>query len=188
MKKFFNFIFEIFKTAILALVIVFPIRYFLFQPFIVSGNSMYPGFENGDYLIVDEISYRMREPERGEVIIFRAPDQASSRYIKRIVGLPGETIEISDGVIIISNDTGVVEVLDESEYLSGLPRTSGQLKVSLEENQYFVLGDNRMFSSDSRSWGTLPKDNIIGRAFLRAWPADSLAVIEKPAYNLFISN
>jgi len=181
MKNFFSFLWEIVKIVILALVIVVPIRYFVFQPFFVKGQSMEPNFENGDYLIIDEISYHFREPQRGEVVVFRYPDDPSQRYIKRIIGLPGETIEIKDGQIMIFNQDGI-KVLDESNYLSSLTSTPGNMKMTLDFNDYFVLGDNRPSSSDSRRWGAVPGENIIGRVFLRAWPLAALAKIEVPSY------
>ncbi len=180
MKKFFIFVWEIAKIVIIAAVIVIPIRYFLFQPFFVRGQSMDPNFENGDYLIVDEISYRFSEPQRGEVIVFKYPEDPSHRFIKRIVGLPGETVEIKDGKVIIYMD-GVSRVLDESEYLSNSV-TTGDFQITLGENEYFVLGDNRSFSFDSRKFGVLPRDKIIGRVIFRAWPFAALAKFEAPAY------
>ena len=181
MKKFLSFIWEITKISIIALVIVVPIRYFLFQPFFVRGQSMEPNFENGDYLIVDEISYRFREPQRGEVVVFKYPQNPSQRFIKRIIGLPGETIEIKDGKITISKD-GNSQVLNESEYLSFSLYTSGNISVALDKDEYFVLGDNRAFSFDSRRFGVLSKEEIIGRTFLRAWPFTSLSKFETPTY------
>ena len=181
MKKFFSLIWEIAKIVIIAALIVVPIRYFLFQPFFVRGQSMNPSFENGDYLIIDEISYRFRDPQRGEVIVFKSPRNPSQRFIKRIIGLPGETIEIEDGKIIIYKD-GQPQVLDESEYLSLNLLTPGDIQITLGENNYFVLGDNRAFSFDSRRFGSLPKNKIIGRVIFRAWPFVALAKIEAPAY------
>lgn len=143
---------------------------------------MFPNFEDRDYLLVDEISFRFRQPERGEVIVFRAPTEPSSRYIKRIIGLPNETIEIKNGSIFISG-----KLLDESTYLPSEVLTSGNTEITLKDNEYFVLGDNRPFSSDSRSWGILPEENIIGKAFFRALPANNLSVIVKPVYNLSFS-
>jgi len=180
MKAFLSFLafwWEILKIVIVALLIVVPIRYFLFQPFIVKGQSMEPNFENGDYLIIDEISFRFGEPQRGEVIVFRYPYNPSQRYIKRIIGLPGELIEIKDGKILINN-----QVLDETEYLSAGLSTPGNSRLLLAENEYFVLGDNRTSSSDSRQWGPLKRTNIIGRVYLRAWPVQALAKIEVPQY------
>jgi len=181
MKKFLTFCWEIVKIIILALLIVIPIRYFLFQPFLVKGQSMVPSFHEGDYLIIDQISYRLREPQRGEVIVFRFPVIPSQRFIKRIIGLPGEEIEIKDGQIAISKD-GETLILEESSYLTDSLKTPGNSKASLGENEYFVLGDNRAVSSDSRKWGVLPKENIIGRVSFRLWPITALAKIEVPVY------
>ncbi len=182
MNSFLHSIWEVLNIIIVAVLIVLPIRYFLFQPFLVKGQSMEPNFENGDYLIIDELSYRLRQPERGEVIVFKYPKNPSLRYIKRIIGLPGETVEIENGKITILNEKGS-ETLNESQYLSPFLGTPGNIKVTLGKNEYFVLGDNRPSSSDSRSWGLLPRKNIIGRVFVRAWPFAALAKFEPPIYN-----
>lgn len=182
MRNFLIFIWEIIKIIIIALVIVIPIRYFLFQPFLVRGQSMEPNFENGDYLIVDEISYRFRDPQRGEVIVFKPPQSSSQRYIKRIIGLPGERVEIAEGKVIIFQKNSEVLILNESSYLPHNLQTPGNVSVTLAENEYFVLGDNRISSADSRRWGPLPRENIIGRVFFRAWPFTALAKFEAPAY------
>jgi len=180
MKAFFSFllfIWEILKIVIIALVIVIPIRYFLFQPFIVKGQSMEPNFENGNYLIIDELSFRFRDPQREEVVVFRYPRNPSQRFIKRIIGLPGEKIEIKAGSIMVND-----QILDESEYLPFGLQTPGNIQISLNENEYFVLGDNRISSFDSKQWGPLPRKNIIGRVYFRAWPFTALAKFEAPAY------
>ena len=179
MRGIFVFIWEITKIVVIALLIVIPIRTFLFQPFFVRGESMSPAFENGDYLIIDQLSYRFRDPQRGEVIVFKHPP--SQRYIKRIVGLPGETVEIEDGKVIIYKQEEFY-ILDESDYLPLDVLTTGEAPISLAENEYFVLGDNRFASSDSRRWGSLTREDIIGRVFLRAWPFTALAKIEAPEY------
>ena len=181
MRSFLTFIWEITKIVIIALLIVVPIRAFLFQPFFVRGESMTPAFESGDYLIIDEISYRFQDPQRGEVIVFRYPNNPSQRYIKRIIGLPGETLEIKDGTVTIS-DQKEPHVLDESDYLSSDIFTPGEMLISLAEDEYFVLGDNRRASADSRRWGPLPRESIIGKVLLRAWPFTALAKIEAPEY------
>jgi signal peptidase I len=182
MKSFLSFVWEIAKIVVIASLIVIPIRYFLFQPFFVRGQSMEPNFGNGDYLIIDEITYRFRSPERGEVIVFKFPQNTSQRYIKRIVGLPGETVEIKDGRVMIVIDGQKLEVLDESSYLPAYLLTAGNLTMSLGQDEYFVLGDNRSVSSDSRRWGIVPKEDIIGRVYFRAWPIPAMAKIELPAY------
>lgn len=142
---------------------------------------MEPNFEDGNYLIVDELSFRLRDPQRGEVIVFKYPNNPSQRYIKRIIGLPGETIEVKDAKVVVFNQEGG-RILDESEYLSPAIQTPGDIQISLAENEYFVLGDNRYASSDSRRWGALPREDIVGRVVLRAWPFTALAKFETPAY------
>lgn len=177
LREYLSPLWEILKIILLALLIVMPIRYFLFQPFIVKGQSMEPGFSSGDYLIIDEITYRFREPLRGEVIVFKYPLNLSHRYIKRIIGLPGERVEIKNGKVYINGN-----LLNESAYLPLGTETPGKIEVVLGENEYFVLGDNRIASADSRSWGPLPRQNIIGRAIIRAWPLDALAKFTTPLY------
>lgn len=181
MKNFFLFVFEVVKIVIIALLIVIPIRYFIFQPFFVRGQSMEPTFESGDYLIVDEISYRFRSPQRGDIIVFKYPNDISQRYIKRIIALPGETVEIKDNKVIISNSEGT-QTLDESAYLSSSVETYGDTRITLNSDEYFAMGDNRASSSDSRRWGPVPKEDVIGRVFVRAWPIVAFAKFEAPVY------
>ena len=181
MKSFLVFIWEILKIVIIALLIVLPIRYFIFQPFIVRGESMEPNFHHGDYLIIDQISYRLREPERGEVIVFKYPNNHSVRYIKRVIGLPGEIVEIKDGQIFIYNNDQEI-LLEESNYLFSSAFTPGDIYLPLNKDEYFVLGDNRNASADSRRWGALPREDIIGRTLIRAWPFNAFAMFESPQY------
>jgi signal peptidase I len=182
-KKYLSFVFELVKIAVIAFLIVLPIRYFLFQPFIVSGASMSPNFSSGDYLIVDEISYRFATPQRGDVVIFNAsfiPGYENERFIKRVIGLPGETVKVANGQVELIKD-GKVNVLDE-KYLPRDLKTYGDTEVTLKADQYFVLGDNRAYSYDSRMWGVVPKKFIIGKAFLRIFPLAALSQIPHPAY------
>jgi signal peptidase I len=182
-RKYLSFVFEIAKIAVIAFVIVAPIRYFLFQPFIVSGASMAPNFATGDYLIVDEISYRFSIPQRGDVVVFDAsfiPGYEGQRFIKRVVGLPGETVDITNGQVEVIKG-GQTTVLDE-KYLPDNLKTAGDEKVTLGADEYFVLGDNRTYSYDSRMWGIVNRKYIIGKAFLRILPVTSLAEISRPAY------
>ncbi|KKR02397.1 MAG: Signal peptidase I [Candidatus Yanofskybacteria bacterium GW2011_GWA1_39_13] len=164
------FAWETIKVVVISLAIILPIRYYLVQPFFVKGASMEPNFEDGDYLLVDELSYRFSFPERGDVIIFRYPNDPSQFFIKRIIGLPSETIEIKDNTVKIYNkDIPEGFVLDE-KYLAPDQKTLGNAVVRIDDNEYFVLGDNRLQSSDSRRWGMVNKSLITGRAFLRPWP------------------
>lgn len=184
MKTVFLFIWEVLKIAVITLAIVVPIRYFLVQPFFVKGASMEPNFEDGQYLIIDELSYRYRLPQRGEVVVFRYPLDPSQFYIKRIIGLPGETLEISDGRIkIFSQEHSLGFILDESKYLPANIITSGENKIKLGEGEYFILGDNRQSSFDSRRWGVLLTKDIIGRVWFRAWPPQTAKVFAVPEYS-----
>ena len=180
-KRYLSFIWEFLKIVIIAALIVLPIRYFLFQPFIVKGESMVPSFQSGDYLIVDEISYRLKEPQRGDVVVLKYPLSTNQRFIKRIIGLPGETVQIHNGKITILKD-GKELLLDEKNYLPDLLATEGDKNWTLKSNEYFVLGDNRQFSYDSRMWGTLPREDIVGRATFRIFPISTISYITTPSY------
>ena len=172
-----SFFWELLKAFLIAIVIIVPIRYFLVQPFFVRGASMEPTFDDGEYLVIDQLSYRFRQPQRGEVIVFRYPNQPSQFFIKRIIGLPGETVRVENGQVVIENSQhpeGVI--LNEVPYLPSGVRTGGQERLMLSQNEYFMLGDNRPSSSDSRSWGPLTSDEIIGRVWIRAFPFDQLTV------------
>ena len=182
-RKMFSFIWELFKIAVIAFIIVAPIRYFLFQPFIVSGASMVPSFESGDYLIIDEISYRFSEPKRGDVVVFSTDfisGYDGQRFIKRIIGLPGETVKVAFGKVEIVKD-GQITILEE-DYLSADLETAGDVNVTLKTDEYFVLGDNRNYSYDSRMWGVVQRKYIIGKALFRVFPLASLSQIANPAY------
>lgn len=180
-KKLLVFIWETVKIVAIALIIVLPVRYFLFQPFIVKGESMVPNLQSGDYLIVDEISYRLSSPQRGDIIVLKYPLDTTQRFIKRVIGLPGETVEIQNGKIDIVKD-GKDLSLDEKKYLPAVLTTVGDVHITLENNQYFVLGDNRQYSYDSRSWGILPREDIIGKAVFRVLPFSSMTYISHPNY------
>ncbi len=174
-------VWEFLKIIIVAMVIVLPIRYFLFQPFIVKGESMVPNLHSGDYLIVDEISYRVTNPQRGDVVVLKYPLDTTQRFIKRIIGLPGETVQVKDGKITIIKG-GKDVVLDEERYLPDVKTTDGNTYVTLGDNTYFVLGDNRQFSYDSRRWGVLPAKDIIGKAVFRVFPFTTISYIATPNY------
>jgi signal peptidase I len=174
-----SFFWQIAKIVVISLAIIVPIRYFLFQPFFVRGASMYPSFASGDYLIINEIGYRIGDPERGDVIVFRPPQEVKQFYIKRVIGLPGEVVKIEDGKVRVGKSEGELAELSE-EYISDL--TPGVTHVTLGSDEYFLLGDNRNASSDSRNWGPLTRDHIIGKALLRAWPVSDFKIIDQPSY------
>lgn len=160
---------EILRFALIALIIVIPIRFFVAQPFIVSGASMTPTFQNGQYLIVDQLSYRFTPPAHGDVIVFKYPKDPSKYFIKRVIGIPGDTISINGNVITIFNKTHENGVKLSEPYVAKMTPNGAETE-KLGEGEYFVMGDNRDNSSDSRVWGILPKDFIVGKAYLRLFP------------------
>ncbi len=171
---------EVVQTVAIAVVAVFLVRTFVAQPFLVSGASMEPTFENGDYLLVDELAYRFREPARGEVIVFRYPGDERSFYIKRIIGLPGERVVVENGTVEIWNGDG--EAVLHEPYLSPLARGGDLFDVTLGEGEYFMMGDNRNFSFDSRSWGPLARGDIMGFVRFRLWPLSAAQAFAAPSY------
>jgi signal peptidase I len=191
-----RFLWEIVKICVLAFIIIIPIRVFFFQPFFVQGSSMEPNFKDGQYLIIEELGYKKtdvaiagthimtvdptKELQRQEVAVFHPPIQTSANqfFIKRVIGLPGDTVEIKNGHVTIYNLTHLEGfVLDESAYLSASVPTfassgNASFSIRLKNNEYFMMGDNRLYSHDSRAFGPVNKDEIIGRVLLRAWPID----------------
>mgnify|MGYP001566854704 FL=1 len=159
---------DLFTLALLIVLVVIPIRTFVISPFVVDGDSMHPTFENLDYLIIDELVYNFIAPARGDVVVFRYPRNPSVFYIKRIIGLPGETVSISHGVVTIITADRKKLALTEP-YIVNEDATYTD-NVSLNPGEYFVMGDNRPNSSDSRIWGLLPEKNIVGRVDLRLLP------------------
>jgi len=158
------------------------IRSFLVQPFLVSGQSMSPNFSNGDYLLIDELTYHFRLPERGEVVVFRYPNDKSTYFIKRLIGLPGERIETKDDKITIFNDANPDGFVLTESYLPKSVYTTGNQEFKLKANEYLTLGDNRSYSFDSRSWGLLPQEDIIGLVRVRLWPVTELKAFAAPQY------
>jgi signal peptidase I len=188
-----GFFVELAKTIILAILIVMPIKIFVMQPFFVQGKSMEPNFHDGEYLIVRELGYKttavaagnkkfftikpFKTIKRGEVIVFRNPNNPSQFFIKRTIGLPGEKVVINNGKVRIYNKQHPKGfILDENKYLPANFKTGHSRSFSLESDEYVVLGDNRSNSSDSRYWGVLKEDLIVGRVSLRAWPLNNFKI------------
>jgi len=173
---------ELIKIVILAVITIVLVRYFLFKPFYVKGQSMEPNFYESEYLIVDELTYRFREPRRGEVVVFRSPTQDKDFYLKRIVGLPGERVKVEDGKVILYNSQEPLGIVLEEPYLT--EETPGSVTYTVGEDQLFVLGDNRDASLDSRRFGPIDSDAFVGRAFFRGWPFDQFGFISTPESSL----
>ncbi|MCX6753912.1 MAG: signal peptidase I [Candidatus Nomurabacteria bacterium] len=174
-KKFLEDGWDLLKFAIIALAVVIPIRMWIAQPFVVSGESMYPTFDNGQYLIVDEISYILGSAHRGDVVIFRYPGDTKRFFIKRIIGLPNEKITIVNGEITITNKDHPDGFKMVEPYINEKEFTGGE--YTTKDNEYFVMGDNRNRSSDSRTWGILPQKLMIGKAFLRLIPFSTVSYL-----------
>lgn len=175
---------ELVQVLAISLAIIIPVRYFLVQPFYVKGASMEPSFWDHEYLIIDELSYRFKQPQRGDIVVFRYPADPKQFFIKRVIGLPGETVEVAGGQIKIYNDkhpNGTV--LDEKMYLdqdyTAMTRTQ-----TLKNDEYFVLGDNRVASLDSRIFGPVKREYVVGKVWLRGWPLESWKVFGETQYSL----
>lgn len=167
---------EIVRFSLIAILIVIPIRMFIAQPFIVSGASMDDTFHSGEYLIVDQVSYYFNEPKRGDVVIFRYPKDPSKFFIKRVIGIPGDEVSITDDVVTITNEQHPDGFILDEPYIESMSNPS-PITETLGEREYFVMGDNRDQSSDSRKWGVLQEERIIGRALVRLFPPNELGYL-----------
>lgn len=164
--------FSLVRFTLVTLAIIIPIRIFIAQPFVVNGDSMYPSLENGDYLIVDEITYKTQDIQRGDVVVFRFPNSDQKRFlIKRVIGLPGEMVAISGDKVTITKEDGSIIQIKEDYINAGF---SSYGTWDLDDEEYFVMGDNRGASSDSRSWGVLDKKYIVGKTFFRLFPLSEM--------------
>lgn len=175
-SKIFAFGGELLHVVVISLAIIIPVRYFLIQPFYVKGASMEPNFYDHEYLIIDEIGYRMHDPARGDIVVFRYPNDPRQFFIKRVIGLPGERVKVGGGKVTIFNqEYPEGKALDETSYLGALT-TSGERDTKLGPDEYFLMGDNRPASLDSRVFGAVPRSFIVGRVWLRGWPPEKMKV------------
>lgn len=166
---------ELIDFVLVALLIVILVRVFVAEPYVVSGSSMVPTFEDKNYLIVDKISYRLGDPKRNDVVVFRPPIDSKKFYIKRIIGLPSETLDIKGSIVTITNLEHPQGFKLNEPYVKNAADNVAHFE--LKDDEYFVMGDNRSASSDSRSWGTLKRKLIAGRAFLRLLPIKKMGVL-----------
>ena len=166
---------ELARFALVAVAIVIPVRLFIAQPFVVSGSSMIPTFGNGQYLIVDEISYRLNNPQRDDVVVFKYPNDPKKFFIKRIIGLPNETVDIKGSTVTITNKGYPNGLTLDQSYVKNTSNNSTHFE--LKDGEYFVMGDNRSASSDSRYWGAVPRKLLIGKVFLRLLPINEIGIL-----------
>lgn len=184
-----NFFLEIAETAILAILIFLALYLFLVRPHQIRGDSMLPNFRNGEYLLTEMVSYNLlkKEPQRGEVVVFRSPEQPNLDFIKRVIALPNEKVKLENGKVFIINQEHPEGFLLEEDYLEEGTATEGRRTIkdgevfSTGDSGYVVMGDNRERSSDSREWGVIGKESMIGKVWLRYWPPEAVALI-KPAF------
>jgi len=176
---------EFLKVIVMAAIIIVGVRYFLFKPFVVRGASMEPNFFEKEYLIIDEISYRLRQPARGDIVVFRAPTAPQEYFLKRIIGLPGERVKVGNGKVFIYNkENPQGKQLDETVYLPAETDTQGDVDLQLNDDQYFVLGDHRSVSFDSRRFGAIHRSDLVGRAWVRGLPLNRISRFTTLQYGL----
>jgi signal peptidase I len=176
-----SFLWELARIVVIAFVIMIGFRFFVAEPFIVSGSSMVPNYHNREYLVVNKMSYRFNDPKRGDVIVFRYPKDTSQYFIKRIIGLPGEKVKVENGKVFVYNKEHPNGSALTEPYLSNQDITFGKNDtVSLGSDEFYVLGDNRLASSDSRVWGILPRHDIVGTAWLRVFPLNTFGTANFP--------
>ncbi len=182
-----EFFLEVTQTVVVVLSIFLILYLFIMQPHQVNGLSMYPNFDNGEYLLTDKISYKTGTPQRGDVVVFHAPETAQCPqgtgcdFIKRIIAVPGETIEVKNNGYYINGEKLVEPYIPDENYTRPGAYTQGRA-ITLGPNEYFVSGDNRPHSSDSRAWGPITPKEIVGKAFFRYWPIKSIGVIQHMRY------
>ena len=168
---------DVVKIICIAVVIVACVRLFIAQPFIVSGDSMVPTFKSNDYLIIDELSYLLHKPQRGDIIIFHYPLDPSTYFIKRLIGLPGDTVIVSNGSVFVQSGNLKERLLTEPYIRAEYPKIESGT-TTLGADEYFVLGDNRNSSYDSRVWGPVPGRYIVGRVLVRIFPFSRATVFK----------
>jgi signal peptidase I len=167
---------EMLETILLTLLIYILVRTFIFENYQVVGQSMIPTLQDGQYLVVSKIDYRLHPPQRGDVIVFLDPRSSDRKLIKRVVGLPGEMVQVQNGTIFVNEQR-----LNEP-YIKH-PALYSQPPTPIPADHYYVLGDNRSNSSDSHNWGTLDEDLIVGKAWLSYWPPEVWGVLAHAEYS-----
>ncbi len=183
-RKFYSLLLDLVETLVIAGAIFVVVYAFLFRPFQVSGQSMFPTFKNGEYVLTNIIALKIGKISRGDVIVFKSPIDKEKDYIKRVIGLPGDTVSLSEGKVFLNNQS-----LDESPYLSPGYNTGGGAfldeggEITVPTDSYFVMGDNRDFSSDSREWGIVTKDKLIGKSLFVYWPLTAFRIVGHVKYN-----
>ncbi len=182
-RKLGNFFFDVIQSVVFSFFIFLFVYLLLFQPHKIKGDSMQPNYPDGEFLLTDKITYRFSQPQRGDIIVFKAPINEEDDYIKRIIGLPGEKVLIKDGKVYINGQLLEEKYLPANLYTNGGSFLPNHKEITVPEDHFFVMGDNRPYSSDSRVWGFVPRENIIGKAWLVYWPPQKAGIVHKVNYN-----
>ena len=178
------FFLDFLETIVVSLAVFALVYIFLFQPHQVDGHSMEPNFHNGEYILTDKVSYRLHAPSRGDVVVFHSPQDERVDFIKRIIGLPGDTIMVKDGYAYVNNvKLPEPYINDPGKVLPGAFLAEAT-PVTVPDGEYFVMGDNRLHSSDSREWGFVTRQEIVGRAFFRYWPISDIGLVPTTELNV----
>ena len=178
-------IFELIKVVVILTMLGYLSHVFVATLFVVDGASMEPSYHDKEYMMVNKIEYKLTQPKRGDVVVFKYPGEIKQKFIKRIIGLPGEKVQIKDGGVFIYNKQNPQgKRLNESYINTITPTETGADMITREigPDEYFVMGDNRYNSSDSRIWGLLPKTNLIGRAWFIFWPTSYIGLVARPQF------
>jgi len=182
-KRLGAFFLDILEVIVFAVGIFFFIYLLIMRPHKISGQSMMPNFQDSEYILTEKVTYYIRNPERGDVVVFTPPISVTDEFIKRIIGLPGENIMLKDSHVYINDKLLQEPYLRDSVVTTGGPFLSDGQEYTVPEGQYFVMGDNRPNSSDSRYWGPITKKVMSGRAWISYWPVNLTGVVQKPSYN-----
>lgn len=181
LRKVYGFLIDTVQTLLLVFAVFLVIYVFLFRPFRVSGNSMDPTFVDNQYILTNIIALKFRTPKIADVIVFKAPNDPEKDFIKRVIGTPEDTIFLSDGDVYVNG-----KLLDQDRFLSVPVKTYGGSflrdgeVITVPQDSYFVMGDNRMGSSDSREWGFVPLKDVIGESFFVYWPLNTMQIVKNP--------
>lgn len=182
------FFLDFLETIVVSLAIFAVVYVFLFQPHQVDGKSMEPNFHNAEYILTDKISYRLADPKRGDVVVFHSPQDNKTDFIKRIMGVPGDIIMVKDGYFYLNGNRLEEEYINDPGKVAPGRFMRDGVDIEVPNGQYYVMGDNRLHSSDSREWGFVPRQNIVGRAFFRYWPMATFGTIPTAESELTVGN
>lgn len=182
-KRLGAFFLDVLEVIVFAVGIFFFIYLLIMRPHKISGQSMMPNFQDGEFLLTEKVTYYTRSPARGDVVVFMPPISTTDEFIKRVIALPGEKVMVRNGRVYINDKLLPEYYIPEGVATSGGPFLSENVEFTVPDGLYFVMGDNRPNSSDSRYWGPITKKVMTGRAWVSYWPLKTSGVVKNPSYN-----